>query len=99
MGVLRARLSGVGGDDLMGQRIVRMSGQFFADMFGTGKRSYEVVENPIPIDAKIVNARVAFPYLAGTGDLEVLLESAEWPDTPEGKPIEEVMPTMRRIDG
>jgi hypothetical protein len=47
----------------MGQRIVRMSGQFFADMFGTGKRSYEVIENPIPADARIVSARVAFPIL------------------------------------
>jgi hypothetical protein len=83
----------------MGQRIVRMSGQFFADMFGAGKRSYEVIENPIPADARIVNARVAFPSFEGTGDLEVLLKSSEWPDAPEGERIAEVIPVMRRTDG
>jgi hypothetical protein len=67
----------------MGQRILRISGQLFVDLFGAGKRSYEVIEDPIPEDAKIVNAMFSFGYSSNSDLLVVKLESAEWPDTPE----------------
>jgi hypothetical protein len=81
----------------MGQRILRITGQLFVDMFGPGKRSYEVIEDPIPDDAKIVNAVFSFGYSSNSDLLVVKLESAEWPDTPDGQLIEEICPKMRIV--
>jgi len=83
----------------MGQRILRISGRALVDMLGPGKSPYEVIEDGLPQDTRIVNAAFSFRYTHDADEAVLKLESDEWPDTPEGQRIEEIIPMMRRTDG
>ena len=82
----------------MGRRILRISSTFLVDLFGAGgNEGWEVFEDPLPRDTRLINATIAFPYHENGGDLELLIESAEWPEVGQGELIPEINPHLRRL--
>jgi hypothetical protein len=80
----------------VGKRFIQVSGELLPGFFGsTGPVHYEVVENALPKDAKLVDARVNnWNYRRPT--LEMLFESAEWTDS-EGTCPEPISLMIRNL--
>jgi hypothetical protein len=78
----------------MGRRILVISLEFLPLWFGEGVHHYRVTKDPLPDDAKIIDARTN-QYRPG---LHLLLESAAWEGPAEGEPIPYVEPMLTRID-
>ncbi len=75
----------------MGYRIIRVDSQFFADIFGEGVKYFEVYEEFLPKDAKLVGAEFEFR----TNMLALKFESAEWEELRPGNSIINVEPRIR----
>lgn len=74
-----------------------MSVDFFKQLFGQGTiPPHEVIEGPVPKDAKIRDCR--FDGYAEGGIIELLLESSEFDDVEEGKQFPELITVMREIE-
>jgi hypothetical protein len=79
----------------MGRRILVISLEFLPLWFGEGVHHYRVTKDPLPDDAKIIDARVS--HFAPRG-LQLIVESAAWEELPEGSPIPRIEPMFTRID-
>ena len=82
----------------MGQRILEVGSSFAYMMLGAGKKDgYEVVEDALPPDVKILNAKVDDFGTAGCGSVIFLLESRIWPEVEDGQVIPRINPSLKRI--
>lgn len=71
-------------------RMLRISSEMLKTLFGPGKHSvYTVVEDALPTDALLINVRYGWPY-----NVDLLFESPEFPEVPEGAEIPELIPTI-----
>ncbi len=68
----------------MGQKILRMSRQFFNAMLETGERNYRVI-NGLPADAVMIGISDQFYF--STDEIAVKFESEEWPEITPGDAI------------
>jgi hypothetical protein len=73
------------------RKILRMSDGFLPVMLGDGEHHYRVVGDALPLDAKIMEARVA------RGVLELVIESGTF-DRVRGHLYPEITPRMETID-
>lgn len=76
----------------MGLRTMSMSNQLVSALFAAGKHgAYEVIEDAIPADARLVGVRLSFD----TQNVEFCLASSEWPEDVEGAAPEPITPMMQ----
>jgi hypothetical protein len=78
----------------MARRILNIADAFLPSLLGSGVRRYEVTRDALPADCRIINAKVDFGGGPGHQTLVLLLESAEWDESPEGGRIPEIMPLI-----
>lgn len=80
----------------MKRKRLKITSVFVSQLFGTGKRAYEVTSDAIPEDGKVIGAR--FDPL-DPEVVEFLVESEEFPEVEVGKIIPEVTPqiTVHRL--
>jgi hypothetical protein len=64
-----------------------VSSEILKDMLSLGDHNYQVIEEGIPVDAKIVFARMPVRM---DQMVELFIESAEFPECKEGKIVEEI---------
>lgn len=80
----------------MGQRILRISGRMFPQLF-SGEQHYRVVRDPIPEGVRVRNVTLEFPYSANHDTIAILLESDQWDGPSEGQVIPEITPLCEVI--
>lgn len=76
------------------RKILRISNRLFPSIFGDGPKSYEVIKDGLPQDARIVDTRLS----GDGGTLELVLESESFESVPfceAGWP--EIIPVLRTI--
>ncbi len=79
----------------MGRRIVRIHRDFFAQLWKEGERHYQVIEDALPADARVVN--ISEDFFFSTNCIGIMFESAEWQDVPDGQAIQIIEPRFRTI--
>lgn len=80
----------------MGHRILRISGEFFAQIF-SGEKHYRVIKDAIPADAHIFNVKLDFPLNAGRQTVTFLMGSESWSEVPDGEPIPELATAFKSL--
>jgi len=62
------------------------------------KPGFEVIEDGIPEDAKIVDCKYdGFQNIEGAGTIIILLESESFPEVEEGKEYSILLPTISKL--
>jgi len=91
-----AQSNGVGSHRL---RILRISSDLFTQLFTADSHpAYEVMAEAIPRDAVIRNVRMGWLDAAGNGQMEIMIESAEFEPLQDGQPIPYLTPVLRRVE-
>jgi hypothetical protein len=74
----------------MGRRTLTITDTFLPVIFGDrdAVTSWAVIENPLPEDARIINAQMRFIGM-NWQELVLLLESSEWDPPEDGHPYQE----------
>jgi hypothetical protein len=82
----------------MGRRVLRISDTLLLEMLRQDHEAhYRVIKDGLPADAKIINFAMEGAWTCGRGVAALLLESAEWEPSPEGKPYPDVTPTLQSL--
>ena len=72
------------------RKCLHVSDRFFADLFSDGSRTFEVIRDGIPKDARVVDVR----FDGFARKFAVLLESDEFDEAEEGTPYPQIEPIM-----
>jgi hypothetical protein len=81
----------------MKYKILRISPGLIFDLLSSGshpKESYSVTGDPVPNDAKLINAKL--PVHGWPSTIELLLESSSFEDVPEGDKIPFLEPIVEK---
>lgn len=75
-------------------KLFRIHGDIFASMFTKGNHFYQVVDNALPADARIVGVK---HDIAKPTEFVLLVESDEFPEVKPGAWADEINPHLRRV--
>lgn len=81
----------------MNYKRLQVSAEMFFSFFTAGKHldhGYEVTGDPLPSDARMINVRQGWPDV-----IEILVESATFPNVKPGDEIPLIVPLCTRIVG
>lgn len=77
------------------RKILRISNNFFPMLFGRDVRHfYEISEDGLPPDARVVNCHMGGDWTT----VVICLESSEFDEVAEGLPYPEITPVIRTLD-
>ena len=83
------------------RKILYISREMFVGLFKAGSHAWEIMESPLPADARIVGSEYADTVLRGglkyPECVVLTIESAEFDPVPAGQPLPEIEMVLRTL--